>query len=223
MTATVEQTMTPLEQARERLAGIDGRLGEIAGRLAEIPGQDAAVRLDHARGSLSDRQASKRLGDLARETEGLEAERDSLARDRDAVTLVIGEHETVEREARATEALAAGEAVQARIIESWGRVGELLAGLADAWGEIVEAEIELAGLREQIPDMQRRGQLASPSQPLPVSFRAFVDRAFDAAVDPRQLGRDHPIYGQVGQRLPDLSGHRLGRVWLPGITSYETS
>jgi hypothetical protein len=214
---------TPVEESRARLADADARLAEISVRLDRLPGLEAELHAQNVRGDLADRAATRQLAKLVEERRELEAEAEQLAGRREALTTLIGERESAERERIAEEALAAGEVVQERIVEAWRLAGERFEGLVAAWGEIVDAETELAGLREQVPDMGRRARLASPSEPLPSDLRSFVARVLDAALDPRRLGRDHPAYGRVGVLMPDLSGYPAGRVWLPGVTPYSVS
>lgn len=219
----VESRAARIDELRGQLDAIDGRAGEVAARLAAIPGEDRATRLAAVEGDLTQRQAQKTLEALAAELSSLEPEAAHLTADREAVTSVLGDLEAQEAEARADEAFEAGAAVQARIVAGWARAGEGLAIIAKAWPEIVEAEQELAGLRDLQGDRHdRRAELASPSEPLPRDFEAFAQRLVDAALDQRQLGHGNPTYyGKAAAVLPDLGELRPRNVvWLPSVQPF---
>lgn len=219
-TATRTEPAERLEQLRAQVATIDARIDEIDARLAELPPEDERLRLASVRGDLTPRKASAALEDLAAEEQVLRAERAELSRNRNAITQVLGELEAEQAEARAVAALEAGAAVQARIGEAWQAAGGLLARLASAWTEIMQAERELAALRDQVPDHDRKGKLASPSEPLPANFWSLLHRLHDACV----VG-DKFATGQLAELLPDLSDHRRHgsepAIWLQGVARFE--
>ena len=200
-----------LGELRAQVAAIDERLGAVDGRLAEVPGEDEATRLAAVRGELTQRKTQEALAALRDEQTALVAERDGLARDRDAVTLVLGDLEAGQREADELLALDEGRALQDQIVGCWERVAEAFAVLAAEWERIEQAERELAVARERVGgNQERRAELVSPSEPLPVNFHSFLGRLYDAAVDPRQLGHGRVIYyGRIGALLPDLSAHHI--------------
>lgn len=222
--ATADDTQTQrLDESRRRVAEIDDRMAEIDARLAAIPDEEHAIRLAVARGQTKESAARRKLATLANEAYRLGSERAELLKDRDAATLVLGERQADAAEREAVAALEAGAEVQARIEWAWSTAGERMEQLVASFKEIVAAEVELAALRDQVAaDNGRRAALASPSDPLPANFYSFLDRLYDASVDPRQLGRTYPLYGVIGAVLPDLSSvSRLPAVHLPDVTPYQ--
>lgn len=220
-TAPVPVTGERIVSLRRRVEEIDERTAAIQGRLDDIPAEEEALRLAVARDEVSPSDAAQTVAVLRAQAERLEAELDGLGRDRDASTTVLGDLEAEEAEARALRAHEASAGVMARIEERHKRTGEHFAAIAAEWTAVMDDERELAALRAEVgnrPELQ--ADMLSPSEPLPVDLKTYLNRLYEHCVAGDQFAA-----GRIGHLLPDLSGHgRRGttpHVWVPGVARWE--